>query len=747
MGCFGDDNKVGVEGESNSNAAKSAFAEKRRCKDVLFLIIYLGFLGGLAYVGVVAIGKGDWRRLLYGTDSNGNLCGVKNKGGPDFSSMKKIVYLDSVELYKGSSFTNARRVCASECPKAGRVCTSANFPCSLNNQFICPYYKYTDFNNTIEGLGEWSSQYFSTLVSSNATAISTKSCKEMVEQVLKWDQLGLLNSLPPFLAKSLRDATRTGGMCGQLYQSMSTIPGRGPCFPILLGTVDVINRCIPKSLQTIETKVPSGFVNVSTLSVSGSSNSASSLEELWNNEQLRYYMSDIVRSWPIILVAGVVGGTLFSVGWMFCLRFGASLMTYLTIFTVNSALVAATLYCYMKAGIIKSDDVGISIKDYMPEGFDTNEEDDNTWHILAYTFSVVTFAILLVTLLVIPRLKVAVALIKVASQAISAMPSIIAFPIVPLFALIFFLAWWIAVVAFLWSAGNEVEVRGGLIGMTNSTTYAKNCEEDPFCTYDLEWDNTMRYMMIYHLFGLFWATQFIAGFGYVAISGAIARFYWCGGEINKIPKNPVIQSSKTALKYHLGSIALGSFFVAFVQFLRAVLQYIVNRIKGVVGKSTNYLFCCLKCCLWGIEKVLNFTNRNAYILIAVKGTSYCTSVANAWGLLVRNAMQVATVSIIADILIWLGKLGIAVGCGVSALAMSNISPYTDPSSDSYLSSQIMPVVLSVIVGYIIATIFYQAYEIAIDTMLISYCEDCEQSKGKPSFAPPLLARVLQKKGE
>jgi choline transporter-like protein 2/4/5 len=122
-------------------------------------------------------------------------------------------------------------------------------------------------------------------------------------------------------------------------------------------------------------------------------------------------------------------------------------------------------------------------------------------------------------------------------------------------------------------------------------------------------------------------------------------------------------------------------------------------------------------------------------------------VAKAWGLLVRNAMQVATVSIIADILIWLGKLGIAVGCGVSALAMSNISPYTDPSSDSYLSSQIMPVVLSVIVGYIIATIFYQAYEIAIDTMLISYCEDCEQGKGKPSFAPPLLARVLQKKGE
>ena len=106
-------------------------------------------------------------------------------------------------------------------------------------------------------------------------------------------------------------------------------------------------------------------------------------------------------------------------------------------------------------------------------------------------------------------------------------------------------------------------------------------------------------------------------------------------------------------------------------------------------------------------------------------------------------MQVAAVSIVADILIWLGKLSIAIACGVSALAMSNISPYTDPSSDSYLSSQVMPVVLSVIVGYIISAIFYQAYEIAIDTMLVSYCEDCERSDGKAEFAPPLLSKTLR----
>ena len=745
-GCFGEGNKVGahVDVENDSNEEESAFEEKRNCKDVFFLIIYLAFLGGLAYVGVVAIEKGDWRRLLYGTDSNGNLCGVKNKDGPDFSNLKKIVYVDNVEFSQGVNFANARRVCAAECPNQGRVCTLESFPCSLNSQFVCPYYKYTDFNQTIQGVGSWSSQYFDKLVNSNATASGTASCQQMVDQAQKWDEAGLLDDLPPFLAKSLRDASKAGGLCGQLYASMSTIPGRGPCFPILQNTVDVINRCIPTSWDQIYSAVPAGFVNVSTLS-SGSSSSSTpaDFDELWDSEQLRYYMSDIVRSWPIILVAGIVGGTLFSLGWMFCLRYGASTMTFLTVLVVNLGLVAATLYCYMKAEIIDSESLGISIKDYLPNGFDTNGDDDYTWHVLAYTLSVASFLIIIVTLLVIPRLKVAVSLIKLASQAISAMPSIIAFPIIPLFLIMFFLTWWIAVVAFLWSAGDEVEVRGALSLKTNSTTYALSCKEDPFCTYDLEWDNTMMYLMIYHFFGLLWATQFIAGFGYVSIAGAVARFYWCKGEVNEMPRNPVIKSTKTTLRYHLGSIALGSFFIAFVQFLKGALQYIVNRLKSTVGKSANYVFCCLKCCLWAIEKVVNFTNRNAYILVAVKGTSYCTSVVTAWKLLVRNALQVAAVGIVADLLIWVGKLSIAVACGVCALAMSNMSPYTDPSSDSYLSSQVMPVVLSVIVGYIIATIFYQAYEIAIDTMLLSYCEDCERGQGKASFAPPLLAKVLQ----
>jgi hypothetical protein len=39
----------------------------------------------------------------------------------------------------------------------------------------------------------------------------------------------------------------------------------------------------------------------------------------------------------------------------------------------------------------------------------------------------------------------------------------------------------------------------------------------------------------------------------------------------------------------------------------------------------KFFMCCIKYCMWYLEKVLKFINRNAYILVAVKGYSYCYS--------------------------------------------------------------------------------------------------------------------------
>lgn len=214
-------------------------------------------------------------------------------------------------------------------------------------------------------------------------------------------------------------------------------------------------------------------------------------------------------------------------------------------------------------------------------------------------------------------------------------------------------------------------------------------------------------------------------------------------------------SIRRTTRYHMGSIALGSFIVAIIQFVRIILEYIDHKTKHM--QETNviykYMLCCVRCCMWYLEKIMKFINRNAYIIVAIKGASFCRAATTAIKLLIDNVLRLAAVNIVGDSLIWLGKIAVMLGAGVIAFFMTDLDMYTDPAEKTYLSSPLMPILLSCLSAYFIADIFFQVYEMAVDTVLLSFCEDCEQNNDEPKFAPPLLSaaigqsRDLQSKGK
>ena len=69
--------------------------------------------------------------------------------------------------------------------------------------------------------------------------------------------------------------------------------------------------------------------------------------------------------------------------------------------------------------------------------------------------------------------------------------------------------------------------------------------------------------------------------------------------------------------------------------------------------------------------------------------------------------------------------------------------YTDPTSATYLTSPILPVIVCVFIAYCEADVFLSVYEMAVDTIMLSFCEDCGNSGG-PKYAPPLLMGALGK---
>jgi choline transporter-like protein 2/4/5 len=106
---------------------------------------------------------------------------------------------------------------------------------------------------------------------------------------------------------------------------------------------------------------------------------------------------------------------------------------------------------------------------------------------------------------------------------------------------------------------------------------------------------------------------------------------------------------------------------------------------------------------------------------------------------------VGAVNVVGDTLLFLGKLSISLLSGFLAFLMLDRPEYT--TGDNKVSSPLFIVLFVVVFAFVIAGLFMSVVEMAIDTVLLSFCKDCKLHSGKPKFAPPLLEAVLGKAGE
>ena len=100
----------------------------RHCTDKIMLLVFLLFAAGLGAIAIISVRSGDPRRIVYGTDSWGNLCGRDNEAsiardnsGLNLANHSYLYYSDPL----GSGF----RICVSACPSADIDCSANNAQC------------------------------------------------------------------------------------------------------------------------------------------------------------------------------------------------------------------------------------------------------------------------------------------------------------------------------------------------------------------------------------------------------------------------------------------------------------------------------------------------------------------------------------------------------------------------------------------------------------------------------------------
>jgi choline transporter-like protein 2/4/5 len=296
--------------------------------------------------------------------------------------------------------------------------------------------------------------------------------------------------------------------------------------------------------------------------------------------------------------------------------------------------------------------------------------------------------------------------------------------LVPPIAAIIILGWfvvWVVIALFIFSVGD-----------------IKPNESIPVLT-TVEWSDETRYVFIYSLFGYLWLNAFFIGAAQFIISAACAIWYFSSTSDSN-GSGSLLRGLHWVYRYHLGSIAFGSFLIALVQLIRIIFEYYKKQIQKANKDNSvvKALLCMTSYLLHCLERFVKFITKNAYIQIAITGKNFCASAWNAFLLILKNALRFGTANSIGFIF---NLLGVAFISAANSLAVYAALHYYEPYK-GLASNWITPVVVAGIQGLIVGAMFMSVFSFASDTIMQSFLVD-EELNRPDGMRPAIMNQFIE----
>uniref|UniRef100_A0A1B6JVG8 Choline transporter-like protein n=1 Tax=Homalodisca liturata TaxID=320908 RepID=A0A1B6JVG8_9HEMI len=688
----------------------------RSCTDILCLLLFLFFLAAWAGVASFAYRNGDPKRLMLPVDSYGHRCGEPDLINPNLFFFDLTACLSPDAIWRGCS---TPQVCVSKCPEDVWI---AETYLSGVLQF-----NITDVQNH--------------LICYNETIIKTVVDKNTLKDVVNKKA------------------------CASWY--VPSQPFYFRCIPNLKFNYE---QWINNYKQKYGLNVP-----FSTEMLNQSARTMQTLNEL--NQVAQDVVHDLDATWRYLIIF-CFAALVVSFVYILLLRFLAGIVVWISILALIALFSSGVFFSYKNYKFLKDNQYGRIVPDSNSlEGKVTQLF--NKWEFWMLLLVVCAFFLIFIVLIIVflrSRIYLATALIKESSKAVSSAVSTLFFPIIPWAVQLVVLLWSISVFLFLYSTGTDDRRIEGMDGNCICTGPYQGIIDNTTCTVEefnkfchqagdvnshcytagcairsLNSTNLVLYLQMFNLFGFFWGVWFVTGLAQMILAGTFATWYWTFHKRN-VPFFTLSRAIFRTLWYHMGTVAFGSLIIAICSFIRAMIEYAEKKVKKFDNAITKAIICCCKCFFWCLEKFLCFINRNAYIMCAIHGQNFCTSAKDAFQLLMRNVIRVIFVDKVTDFLFFLGKVLVTAVLVVMSYHVftGQVRLLDDSGRDVVLVYPWLPMAIVGLMTYIIVSIFFSVYSVAVDTLFLCFLEDCERNDGsaeRPYFMSKQLMKILGKKNK
>jgi len=440
-------------------------------------------------------------------------------------------------------------------------------------------------------------------------------------------------------------------------------------------------------------------------------------------DQVSRAFGDLYTAWPMLVISA------------FLALVGAFIYTWLTKYLAR-LMVWSAILLFIVGGIILSYSLLNRAQTYNSDG--TLTERSRAVKGLGVISAVFTGLMILWAIFMRDRIEIAIGVVKEAGAAINDLRALLVWPIIPFVLGVAYFVWFIFVSLYIFSVGTvtKVDVDPTALALVQSHNAGFDYDGGKYASFT--WDQELKSAFAAHFFHMLWNIEFLIYLTFMVSAGAVAEWYFTpfeangswekkrGNGDNLLSDRPITDSCMRTCRFHLGSIALGSFLIAAVQFARAALKYIEEKSRATdPNRIQRFIFCLMQCCLACLECCLDKINKNAFIWISIFGDNFGTAACSSFMLLFRNLFRVAAINLIGVYLMFLGKVFVAFATtGIAAIVFITVEPFK-----THLSSIALPCAVVFFIAFMVCNIFMIVFETTIDTTFLCFLIDEEHNKG------------------
>lgn len=664
---------------------------QRGCTDIPCCMLFLFAFMLMGALHQVAFADGDPRRLFYGKDHDGLVCGVDEqvKDFPyvyyPYKQMDKQP--DSLLSVPGQGTVISLQmhelvgVCTKECPSDGVQRLRPAGSCPSKDDQYCSWYGQ---NNSVYNLRDKYCIYQDPAQNRDSGAACTD---------VKAATTGAITNLNEKTMETMKDLRQ-----------------------VVVQADDQLSEIMDKTIENMRAEQEIAKAEIS-VAVDQSSESCKEddMEPPWVEALADIYaVKEVIFCVPLITF--VIGFAYFVL-----LRYCATTMIFGVIFSLigGSALGAFILY-----GMHET---------YLLEDLDSKASQCWWCSLAAGVFSA---AVLMITLVSCKTLRMTAAMMKTVSLFLMQTPSVLA--TVPM--MLLFSALWLVYM-----------VTSGLFLFSTLTINPVSSLAGELTRYDM--DKPLMYKCLYHLLMTLWVNAIFTGLLIIGLAVAVRAWYYAKPDSSGKKITPFAVGFKSvwvAVRYHFGSAVFGGLLLAIVQMLRFVLKMVEQQVKKQGGENATvkFLIKAVDWFLWCMEKVVQMINQVGYIIVGLKGWSFFTSAKQAVTLMLANPQRFFILHGIAVLLEWLGVALSMLGSTVVCFLILEYGHGTNGASRAAAAySLAYPLVAIAIVAFLTARVFFSLFTASADAFFFCFIFDEEVAKvtgkSEAEHCPPTLKAFLE----